>query len=77
MKLRKVREMAVKSFLFGTICMTLYIVTAPLNIPTLLGLGEIRVVLIGVLSRIFEEVLYEAVKGIMLAEEILERKVKA
>lgn len=77
MKFRKAREIAVKSFLFSVVCMTLYILTAPLDIPTLLGIGEVRVILVGVTSRVVEEVFYEAVKGLMLNEEVLERKVKA
>ena len=52
--------------IFSLSCFTLYFVTAPLPIPSLYNLGETRILLVSLMSRIVEEVLYVAVKTSLL-----------
>jgi hypothetical protein len=62
--------------IFLVLNLTLYLITAPINIPSLLGIGEVRVVLVAMLSRLAEEVLYFYLAKALMAEPIAEKSIK-
>lgn len=58
--------------IFSLSCFTLYFVMAPFPIPSLYNLGETRILLVSILSRIVEEAIYSSMKTslIRLEEEM-------
>lgn len=66
----------IRLFFIALISFPVYLISAAIPIPSLLGLGETRLVLIVVLSRICEEGLYRGFKKFMLQTMLEEEPIK-
>lgn len=51
-----------RTVLFLILLLTIYVLTATINFPSMLGIGEIRVLFVGFSARICEDLLFSAIR---------------
>lgn len=59
----------IRTLLVGIIAVAVYLLTASQSVPQVLGLGEVRVLLVVIAATLIEEVFYIAVKYSIPKEE--------